>query len=104
MDTEPLPQHVPLDVGADPGEQASEYVSEIENMASVAPARPHSSADSGPCLYLGPAGQRCERPGGIASKMRDPRRILAAAVTIMVLLWPYLDELVHEIIGWKHSH
>jgi hypothetical protein len=36
--------------------------------------------------------------------MRDPRRILAAAVTIMVLLWPYLDELVHEIIGWKHSH
>jgi hypothetical protein len=44
------------------------------------------------------------RPGGIASKMRDPRRILAAAVTIMVLLWPYLDELVHEIIGWKHSH
>ena len=116
MDREPLPQNVPLDGGANLREQTNEYAREIENLASVAPTTSHSSADSGPCLYLGPAGQRCDRraldgafcavhrPGGIASKIRDPRRVLAVAVTIVVLLWPYLDELVHELIRWKHSH
>lgn len=70
----------------------------------------------GPCLYLGPAGQRCNRPalsggfcavhrpGGRGNAIKDPARILAAAGAIVALLWPYVEALVREIIRWTHSH
>jgi hypothetical protein len=109
MDIEPLPQGTPgADAVDDPGG--------IEDLPSLAPRTTTSGADSGPCLYLGPAGQRCDRraveggfcavhrPGGIASRVGNPGRILAAVAAIVTLLWPYLDELVHEIIRWRHSH
>jgi hypothetical protein len=75
-----------------------------------------ASMGQGPCLYLGPAGQRCNRPalaggfcsvhrpGGRAKAVRNPARVLAAAGAIVALLWPYLEDLVREIIRWTHSH
>lgn len=75
-------------------------------------ARP---AGQGPCLYLGPGGERCERPavgGGFCAAHRahmpktfdaHPVRFWAAAGTIAALLWPYLEFVVREIIRWAHS-
>jgi hypothetical protein len=74
------------------------------------------SRDRGPCLYLGPAGQRCNRaaldggfcashrPGRrIASAIRDPARVLAATIAIVALLWPYLHDVVRELLQWINS-
>jgi hypothetical protein len=71
--------------------------------------------DRGPCLYLGPNGQRCNRPateGGFCA-VHGPHphqaiatnrtRVLAAVVAIIGILWPYVDDLVREIIRWMHS-
>jgi hypothetical protein len=75
-----------------------------------------SSGEPGPCLFLGPAGQRCNRralddgfcalhrPGGIAKIITAPGRVLAAVVTIVVLLWPYIADMVREIIRWMATH
>jgi hypothetical protein len=120
MDTDPLDQYIREDDGSGVAEGAEDHAydpsGEHDDLSATAPIVAASNVDSGPCLYLGPAGQRCDRravdgafcavhrTAGIASKFRDPRRILAAAVTIVVLLWPYVDELVHEIIRWRHSH
>jgi hypothetical protein len=70
----------------------------------------------GPCLFLGPAGERCSRraleggfcgvhqPGGIAKLIAAPGRVFAATITIVVLLWPYIADLVREIIRWMAAH
>jgi hypothetical protein len=70
----------------------------------------------GPCLYLGPSGQRCAKPaleGGFcalhsphSSEATAPhrRRVLAAVAAIAGILWPYVGDLVREIIRWMHSH
>jgi hypothetical protein len=93
---------------------ASDDSSPIEGF----PARPAASgtvkADLGPCLYLGPAGQRCgERAfeGGFCAKhqpgatlpMVAGSKVVAASVGIIGLLWPYLADLVREIIRLIHS-
>jgi hypothetical protein len=108
MDTEPLSRDTPG------GYEVDDHGG-IEDLPPLAPRTTASIPDSGPCLYLGPAGQRCDRraveggfcavhrPGGITSKVGNPGRILAAVAAIVALLWPYLDELVHEIIRWRHS-
>ena len=115
MDSKPLRQGVPMDDVADPSEYGAASPAKSGAPLSPAPTNARGSDTAGPCLYLGPAGQRCERralegafcgvhqPGGIAGKIGNPGRVLAAALTIAVLLWPYLEELVHEIIRWKHS-
>ncbi len=72
--------------------------------------------NQGPCLYLGPAGERCDRPalvGGFCAKhgsggrvveaFRNPARILAALAAIVALLWPYVSDLVREIMRWAHA-
>ena len=74
-------------------------------------------ADQGPCLYLGPGGQRCERralaggycashrPGAInLPKVARSKRTLAAILAASGILWPYLADLVREIVHWMHSH
>jgi len=92
--------------------------------ASAEPSEPLSTEDGpverkpsgqGPCLYLGPAGQRCDRaalaggfcashrPGARREAFRNPARILAAALGIAALVWPYVNDLVREIIRWTHS-
>jgi hypothetical protein len=80
--------------------------------AASAPAAPQSN---GPCLYLGPSGQRCARPAtegmfcrvhggaGHLLSIRGIARILAVAAVIGMLLWPYLSHLVGEIVGWASA-
>src|SRR5271170_1650542 len=76
-----------------------------------------SNSDQGPCLYLGPNGQRCDRralaggycashrPGGISlPKIALTKRTLAAIAAASWFLWPYLGEVVREIVRWMHSH
>lgn len=74
------------------------------------------SGDRGPCLYLGPAGQRCDRPaledgfcsvhqpGGPAGKIGPSNRTLAAIAAIAGILWPYIADVVRLIVRWLHSH
>jgi hypothetical protein len=72
---------------------------------------PSRNLDLGPCLYLGPAGQRCDRraveggfcsrhqPGAIREALRTqvPRRTLAV-IGVLAVLWPVLADLVRELI------
>src|SRR5277367_5043781 len=64
-----------------------------------------SNSDQGPCLYLGPNGQRCDRralaggycashrPGGVSlPKVALSKRTLAAIVAISGILWPFLAD------------
>jgi hypothetical protein len=83
----------------------------------VAPSEKKAPDDLGPCLYLGPAGQRCSsratasgfcrrhQPDGILSgtpadtPLVSPRR-LGAILTIMALLWPLLADIVRALIRY----
>jgi len=81
-------------------------------VASSAPA----VSDQGPCLYLGPAGQRCYRravkggfcalhqPGAAAIKrgIGKPSKLIAAVVGIMGVLWPYIYDFLHELFRLFH--
>lgn len=74
--------------------------------------------DQGPCLYFGPAGQRCSRralPGGFCAAHRPgakavsqpsskPTKIIAAIIGMVGVLWPYLVDAIREIARWLHSH
>ena len=86
-----------------------------------APGGKQASTDLGPCLYLGPAGQRCPRyatpsgfcprhqpnadssstfQGSFADKpLLSPKRV-GAILTILALLWPVLADLVRELIRY----
>src|ERR1700733_11119284 len=68
-------------------------------------------ADLGPCLYFGPAGERCDRralEGGFCARHRPgasraglstqvPKRAVAAA-GVLAALWPILADLIRELI------
>jgi len=82
---------------------------------AAAAGREAKPQNQGPCLYLGPAGERCTRPalaggfcekhglGGRVEAFRNPARILAALAGIVALLWPYVSDLVREIMRWAHG-
>jgi hypothetical protein len=70
-----------------------------------------SPSDQGPCLYIGPAGQRCSRSaveGGFCPRHRigEPseapnRPVLKrfiAVIGVLVALWPLIADLVRELI------
>jgi hypothetical protein len=72
-------------------------------------------ADEGPCLYLGPAGQRCYRPalkGGFCAahqpgataraKIGKKSKVVAAIAGIGGALWPYIYDFVRELIRILH--
>jgi len=75
-------------------------------------------ADQGPCLYLGPHGQRCSRrathagfcaihqPDGITSAgiPRPSKKLIASLLAIAAVVWPYLADIVREVIRWIHAH
>ncbi|HXA76287.1 MAG TPA: hypothetical protein VNV41_04070 [Candidatus Acidoferrales bacterium] len=76
-----------------------------------------SNPDQGPCLFLGPRGQRCDRralaggycaihrPGAISlPKVALSKKSLAAIAAIAGVLWPIIADLVREILRWIHSH
>jgi hypothetical protein len=75
-----------------------------------------AASDQGPCLYLGPAGQRCYRravkggfcalhqPGaaGIKRGIGKPSKLIAAVVGILGVLWPYIYDFLHELFRLFH--
>ncbi len=72
--------------------------------------------DQGPCLYLGPRGQRCHnpaiagdfctrhQPGGTPAASRNIPRAAAAGIGILAAMWPVLADLLRELFRWIHSH
>jgi hypothetical protein len=76
-----------------------------------------SGADQGPCLYLGPRGQRCGRratkagfcaihqPDAAVSGITKPSKKMAASLlAIIAIIWPYLADILREVIRWIHAH
>lgn len=112
------PDGVPLGWYTDPpeGEEAAEATEETDLPRFPVPTGPTQAEakPQGSCLYLGPAGQRCNRPaasdgfcathqsGGGRQAIGNPARVLAATAAIVALLWPYIDMLVREILRWAH--
>jgi hypothetical protein len=89
----------------------------VHDATTLSSSTRDSNSDQGPCLYLGPSGQRCDRralaggycashrPGGIGlPKIALTKRTLAAIAAASWFLWPYLADLVREVIRWMHSH
>lgn len=73
---------------------------------------PDVPTDHGNCLYFGPGGERCNRPAlesGFclehAGNMEDktstkPKKVIAAIMAILALLWPVLGDVVKFIMRW----
>jgi hypothetical protein len=72
--------------------------------------------DQGPCLYLGPAGQRCRAralTGGFCARHRSntnqrepavavsPRKLIAI-LAAAIALWPILADVVRAILRYIH--
>lgn len=105
-------QHVPSSYDA----SMADYLPVSEIPGSQNLTNPAAAKNWGPCLYLGPSGQRCAKPaleggfcaahtpGSSTALTPNRRRVLAAVAAIIGILWPYVDDLVREIIRWMHSH
>jgi hypothetical protein len=77
-------------------------------------ANPAARVAHGPCLYLGPQGQRCDRPaledGFCAIHSQDAVvpgpgiwfRRLAALLVAAAILWPIIEALLEELSHWRH--
>ena len=76
-------------------------------------------SDEGPCLYLGPKGQRCNNPafsggfcarhlpaelGGAKVGSRSVSRVIAAGIGILAAMWPVVADVLREVLRWIHSH
>ena len=75
-------------------------------------------ADQGPCLYFGPRGQRCDRratsagfcaihqPNAVAAAgiPKPSKKFIASLLAIAAVVWPYLADIVREVIRWIHAH
>ncbi|HXX45266.1 MAG TPA: hypothetical protein VEJ38_11080 [Candidatus Acidoferrales bacterium] len=107
----------PLEVRSNPRSEAwaDQELLETQGFPSGGSSSDAEPRPSGPCLYFGPAGERCSRPalaGGFCAKhqpggrmeaLKNPARILAAALGIVALIWPYVNDLVREILRWAHE-
>lgn len=92
-----------------------EVPQELESAAAT--SADTQSPAHGPCLYLGPGGERCSRPalaGGYCARHhsdpafrlpgRNYTRVLAATVALILIVWPYVSDLVRELLRWLASH
>jgi hypothetical protein len=74
------------------------------------------AAGHGPCLHLGHQGQRCSRQalaGGYCARHHsDPElrmpgrnytRVIVATVALVAIVWPYVAEVVRDLIRWLAS-
>jgi hypothetical protein len=93
---------------------------DLEDSAETPPSLLESvvSDAQGPCLYLGPEGQRCTRPAradGFCSRHQPGSetakpgsggvsRIAAASIGILAALWPIIFDVLRIIIRWIHAH
>jgi hypothetical protein len=84
----------------------------IQTTAGVAVS---GTPDEGPCLYLGPAGQRCYKRAikdgfcaahqpGVTTRAQVAKRskIAAAIAGILGALWPYVYDFVHALLRLFH--
>jgi hypothetical protein len=105
-------QHLPTSYAAN----TADYLPAPDISTSQTSANSVAAGNWGPCLYLGPSGQRCAKPaleggfcavhshGSEAAGPPNRKRVLAAVAAITGILWPYVDDVVREIIRWMHSH
>lgn len=88
---------------------------EPDSIQTIAVNAPAKETDEGPCLYLGPAGQRCYQPalkGGFCAahqpgatsraKVGKRTKVAAAAAGIGGALWPYIYDFVRELMRILH--
>jgi hypothetical protein len=93
--------------GSAPGDIEAILAQHAPEPVRVAPAAPQ---DLGPCLYFGPAGERCDRravqdafcsrhqPGARPLvPSTNPKKVMAAAIAIIGILLPYLIDLLREL-------
>ena len=98
-----------------PAESASTPAGNLRRTSAQSAPTRSQQPDFGPCLYFGPAGQRCDRralEGGFCSRHQPAdlagatrsisipqvtKRTLGAA-GILAVLWPILADLIREII------
>jgi hypothetical protein len=86
------------------------YDADSEFSVSEPPSTP-VAGDLGPCLYLGPAGQRCSRravEGGFCARHQpDGSQVLSipqvsrrtvALLGLLAVLWPVLADLIRELM------
>jgi hypothetical protein len=98
-------------------DEKGDYADDFGIPTPSATGIPSSNADQGPCLYLGPRGQRCSRratkagfcaihqPDASIGRIAKPSKKLAASLlAIIAVIWPYLADLVREVIRWIHAH
>jgi len=89
-----------------------------------------TSGDQGPCLYFGPAGERCDRralrdgycsahlaskPNQLASTdatagpaaekpYQRTIKVVSALIALLGFLAPLLENVIREFLRWLHSH
>ncbi len=77
-------------------------------------AAPEPRPYSGPCLYLGSAGGRCDQPAredgfcerhspaAAGSRVSLPQyaRIVFAILTLLAMIWPLVARVWREVSGW----
>lgn len=98
-------------------DEKGDYSDDLGIKTLSVPGAASGGADQGPCLYLGPRGQRCGRratrggfcavhqPGASVGGIAKPSKKLAASVlAIIAVIWPYLADIVREVIRWIHAH
>ncbi len=101
---------------------------EYEEMGAPGSAGGGAAAPFGACLYLGPRGQRCDKPatargfcgkhgaagreaalsgagGGAAepNPAKDRTRAFAAILGLLGVLWPIISEVARAIISFLHQ-
>lgn len=88
----------------------------VENPWERVRTLPTAVGDQGPCLYLGPGGQRCDRravAGGFCARhgknagpdapevTLSPRKLIAI-LAAAVALWPILADVIRAILRYIH--
>jgi hypothetical protein len=84
-----------------------------EFQSTEVPVGPARSDSQGPCLYFGPKGERCSRPaleggycavhqanGAASLSARSYSRVLAASLALILIVWPYISDLVRDLLHW----
>ncbi|MGH9574614.1 MAG: hypothetical protein ACRD40_13930 [Candidatus Acidiferrales bacterium] len=87
-----------------------------EELESASGTQVRQPPAHGPCLYLGPQGERCFRPalaGGYCARhhpdpalrlpSRNYTRVLAATIALILIVWPYVSDLVRDLLRWLAS-
>jgi hypothetical protein len=108
----------PTDYGIGSVAKPNDYGRDFGIPTSPPVAVVSKGADQGPCLYFGPRGQRCDRratnagfcaihqPNGVAASgiPKPSKKFIASLLAIAAVVWPYLADIVREVIRWIHAH